>query len=177
MSNVDSAFPLDDLLGPDDVDEARPRTIKPRRQLEDTEMDITPMIDITFLLLIFFLVASKMDESSPVSLSPAKYGLAVPTKNSVVLTIGANATAGGPAGVYRGDGMNPEMAFDSNDLEAQEEAIASYVADTMLSDTNKTLVLIKAARGVKHRDVSRVAKAVSKVPEVQQLHVAVLETN
>lgn len=176
MSNADSAPSLNDMLGSDGLDEPRPRALKPRRQLEDTEMDITPMIDITFLLLIFFLVASKMDESSPVSLPPAKYGLAVPTKNSVVLTVSPGTSEGSAAGVYRGDGVNPDTAFDGGDLEAQEEAIAAYVADTMLSDSNKTFVLIKAARGVKHREVSRVAKAVSKVPEVQQLHVAVLET-
>jgi len=52
----------------------RPETLKPRRQLEDTEMDITPMIDVTFLLLIFFIVASKMDESANVPLPPAAPG-------------------------------------------------------------------------------------------------------
>ena len=35
-----------------------------KRRFDDAEMDITPMIDITFLLLIFFLVASKMDEGA-----------------------------------------------------------------------------------------------------------------
>ena len=39
--------------------------LMPERNTEDAEMDITPMIEITFLLLIFFLVASKMD--SPAS--------------------------------------------------------------------------------------------------------------
>jgi biopolymer transport protein ExbD len=166
---------VDELVGLEEVEEERPEALKPRRQLEDTEMDITPMIDITFLLLIFFLVASKMDESSPVPLPPAKYGLAVPTKNSVIITIGKGPSDDGPAAVYKGDGANADAAFDSGDLEAQEEEIATYVSDAMLEDTNKTFVLIKAARGVKHRDVSRVAKAVGKVAEVQQLHIAVLE--
>jgi len=165
----------DELFGLDEVEEERPEALKPRRQLEDTEMDITPMIDITFLLLIFFLVASKMDESSPVALPPAKYGLAVPTKNSVIITISKGATDDGPAAVYKGDGASPETEIDASDLEAQEEEIASFVSDAMLEDTNKTFVLIKAARGVKHRDVSRVAKAVGRVAEVQQLHIAVLE--
>ena len=42
----------------EDQTDDRPESLKPRRQLEDTEMDITPMIDITFLLLIFFIVAT-----------------------------------------------------------------------------------------------------------------------
>ncbi|MCP3692284.1 MAG: biopolymer transporter ExbD, partial [Planctomycetaceae bacterium] len=37
-----------------------------RRREEDVEMDITPMIDVTFLLLIFFLVASKMSADQAV---------------------------------------------------------------------------------------------------------------
>ena len=32
----------------------------------DGDMDITPMIDITFLLLIFFLVATRMDTESAI---------------------------------------------------------------------------------------------------------------
>ena len=39
------------------VDAADDQPVIRRRQLDDSEMDITPMIDITFLLLIFFLVA------------------------------------------------------------------------------------------------------------------------
>jgi len=53
------------------ADDARPdefaepphaSSMKPRRALEDTEMDITPMIDIVFLLLIFFVVTSKWSQ-------------------------------------------------------------------------------------------------------------------
>ncbi len=47
--------------------------IKPRkRNLEETEMDITPMIDITFLLLIFFLVACNSRTRSSDSLNSAR---------------------------------------------------------------------------------------------------------
>ena len=42
-------------------DEEDDSFVMPRRKRDDDEMDITPMIDITFLLLIFFVVASKMD--------------------------------------------------------------------------------------------------------------------
>ena len=53
--------------------------IAPRR-LEDTEMDITPMIDCTFLLLIFFLLTFKADEGATIPLPPAKYGIPVSAK-------------------------------------------------------------------------------------------------
>ena len=41
---------------------------KVRREQEETELDITPMIDITFLLLAFFVVASNAVPSSVTSL-------------------------------------------------------------------------------------------------------------
>ncbi len=45
------------------VDVIDDRPLVARRPLDDSEMDITPMIDITFLLLIFFLVAARLDET------------------------------------------------------------------------------------------------------------------
>ena len=158
----------------DDLDE-RPEGLKPREALEDTEMDITPMIDITFLLLIFFIVSSKMDQSSAVPLPPAKTGVAVPVKNSIIITVGPGDTADGPALVYKGDGIKAENVFADGDLEAQEEEIAAFIEESMADDSRKTYVLIKAAKGIKHREVARVQTAVSKPAAVQQLHVAVLE--
>jgi hypothetical protein len=41
--------------------------LHPRRQVQpEEELDITPMIDVTFLLLIFFLVASIPDAQTSV---------------------------------------------------------------------------------------------------------------
>ncbi|MCA9170833.1 MAG: biopolymer transporter ExbD, partial [Planctomycetales bacterium] len=59
-----------------------------RRSLDDNEMDITPMIDITFLLLIFFLVAGKLDQDAPVELPPARHGTAVSVKSAAIITVG-----------------------------------------------------------------------------------------
>jgi biopolymer transport protein TolR len=137
-------------------------------------MDITPMIDITFLLLIFFLVAAKLDEGAKIPLPPAKYGVPVPSKNSVILTV-QEGEPDGPALVYKGNAVDPAMLLDSSDLEAMEEEISSYVEQEMARDRAKQFVLIKGAEKVKHRDISRVERAVGRVAEVQQLHVAVLE--
>jgi biopolymer transport protein ExbD len=47
---------------------------KPKPRVDDTEIDITPMIDIVFLLLIFFLVTSKMtaEETPPLPKAEVK---------------------------------------------------------------------------------------------------------
>jgi len=158
----------------EDVDE-RPKPLEPRTKLEDTEMDITPMIDITFLLLIFFIVSSKMDPSSNVPLPSATTGVAISVKSSIIITVGPGDTADGPAKVYRGDGIVPENAFDSGDLQSQEDAISSYIEDEIANDGRKTHVLIKASRGIKHREVARVTTAVSKPAEIKQIYIAVME--
>ena len=42
---------------------------------EDLELDMSPMIDMVFLLLIFFIIASQViDEKPEVSIPPAAYG-------------------------------------------------------------------------------------------------------
>ena len=100
-----------------------------RRPLEDAEMDITPMIDITFLLLIFFLVASRLDEDTPVELPPARYGTAVAEKSSIPITLAKGS--GESANVYLADGRATDRQVSSTDLTVQEEAIVSYVEEKL----------------------------------------------
>jgi len=59
----------------------------PRKQRQDDEMDITPMIDITFLLLIFFIVCSTMDPTKIGKIPEAQNGLAVYVEDSAVIFI------------------------------------------------------------------------------------------
>ena len=154
-------------------DEAEEDFALPRAKREDDEMDITPMIDITFLLLIFFLVASKMDTPAPVALPPAKNGSAVGTKDSVVVTItkGENDSAA----IYKGEGGDEGRLLKAADPVEQEAEIVAYLESELANNIDKTAVLIKAEKEVKHRDVGRVAKAVGKVSGIEQLHVAVME--
>ena len=59
----------------------------PRKKRDDDEMDITPMIDITFLLLIFFVVCSKMDPTQMGKIPEAQNGIAISAKESAVVFI------------------------------------------------------------------------------------------
>ncbi len=59
----------------------------PRRRRDDDEMDITPMIDITFLLLIFFVVCSTMDPTNTGKIPEAENGLAISAKTSAVIFV------------------------------------------------------------------------------------------
>jgi biopolymer transport protein ExbD len=160
---------------PDGTAEDVRRLIQPRRRRDDTEMDITPMIDCTFLLLIFFLLTFKSEEAAGIRLPPARHGVAVPSKNAVVLTI---MRGGGdrPAKVCKGNTTDPSALVESSDLKAMEEEISAYVEKEMARGVRPAeFILVKAAEDVKHRDVASVLRAVSRVAEVQQLYVAVSE--
>jgi len=142
-----------------------------RRMTVDAEMDITPMIDITFLLLIFFLVASKVDSDSEIILPKAKNGTAVTTKSSAVLTV--TDGDGEQAIIYTGDGADDAHRIRTTDLAEQEAIIAEYI-DRMIHDENKEQVIIKASKSVRHRDVARVMRAIGQVEDAK-IYVAVLE--
>ncbi|GAB6166301.1 hypothetical protein JCM19992_23010 [Thermostilla marina] len=127
---------------------------RPRR--ESVDPDITPMIDVTFLLLIFFLVASSMDVQSSAEIPEARYGTGIPQQECVILTV-AERSGGRLPLVYLGDGKKGEPLPD--DIEAQERLIAQAVAEGLRA--GKSRVLIKAEKGVKNRDVTRIAAAAS----------------
>ena len=144
-----------------------------KRKREEAEMDITPMIDVTFLLMIFFMVAAKIDPQAAVALPSAKHGDAIPEKNCVVIVI-----AEGPANtaqIYLGAGKDADTLLESSlSLEEQEKLIGEYI-DKGLNDDEKEAVLIKAESAVKARETNRVYKAVSAVMEEGSIHTAVHE--
>ena len=70
------------------VDEQELGPVLPHRPIkDDSDMDITPMIDITFLLLIYFLISSVPNPNTTVQLAKARYGKGVLDHDSVILTI------------------------------------------------------------------------------------------
>jgi biopolymer transport protein ExbD len=141
------------------------------RRRTDVDMDITPMIDITFLLLIFFLVATRMSPESQVPLPAARYGKAVSTKDAAVLTV--TAREGGRAVIYQGETTAASRRLQADDPVDQQDEIVRYLRQQM--DRNgKRHVVIKAEPGVKHRDVARLARAVGAASDCP-LFVAVME--
>ena len=50
---------------------------KKRDKSDEVDLDITPMIDVTFLLLIFFMVTSTMQGEPDYDNPPARYGVGV----------------------------------------------------------------------------------------------------
>lgn len=134
-------------------------------------MDITPMIDITFLLLIFFLVTSTPDEDTAIVLPEALHGDAVSQLESTVFTVAQTGIDVAP--VYAADGKIAK-ALLPEEASAREAAILEEVRAGLAE--NKPNVIIKADRGVAYRHVAAVVASVSKAEGIQ-LHLAVTDTD
>ena len=142
-------------------DEIRPREVTP----VDDEIDFTPMVDIVFLLLIFFMVGTKISQSPKVDLPESFNGKNVVEKEFVIVAVRKGSAEA--AEVTRMDGTS-----FSNDIEQQEAEIAEYVENELSSE--KSQVLVKAAGDVRYGEVERVRQAVAGVlEEGQSVHIAV----
>jgi biopolymer transport protein ExbD len=143
------------------------RRDKPR---EEAEMDITPMIDCTFLLLIFFLVTSKMKPNVPIEMPKARHGGVVVEEQAVILSV---VKEGEAVHVYKGNSVDAADLLEGATPIEQEEAVAAYV-EQQAGKSNKRFVLIKAPKGIKQRDVARIEAAAGRA-DVDQLYVGVVE--
>ena len=148
------------------------RLARPRQRMTDPDMDITPMIDITFLLLIFFIVASKMDASDQVKLPPARNGSTVTLQNSVVLSVIPRGTD--RVDIFRGPAIDPLTRITSDDPVVQNEQIVDYIEEAISGDSPKEFVLIRAQRDVPYRHVARIMTAAGHVGGIS-IYVAVME--
>lgn len=143
----------------------------PRKQRDDDEMDITPMIDITFLLLIFFVVCSKMDPTQMGDIPEAQNGVAVSAKNSAVIFI--ESTGSDKVVLKRVNGSE-----FSRDEEMQISEIIEYVRNetTATTGAKKDGVMIMGDAEVVVSEVTRVQKIIGDAfPEMSSTYIAVKE--
>ena len=142
------------------VDDVDPFAARSRLAGTDGELDITPMIDVTFLLLIFFMVCSTMEGNVDEDVPVARYGTGVETRKATIIVVKA-ATAGVPPTILLEQGR-------ASDLAGVRRLVAERVAG------NRRQVIIKAERLVPHGFVQQVARAVKEV-EGSQFYIGVHE--
>lgn len=143
----------------------------PRRKRDEDEMDITPMIDITFLLLIFFVVASKMDPTQTGVIPEAANGLAVSAKDSAVIFI--NPGSGDSVILSRMDGSE-----FSRDEATQAGEIIEYITSELEKSIsqNKNQVMLMGDAEIKVGEVTRVQKIIGDAFEdINSTYIAVKE--
>jgi biopolymer transport protein ExbD len=116
------------------------------------DLDITPMIDVTFLLLIFFMVSSTMQSAPPLDLPPADHSTGVTVSSSIVVTVKAPRGAESSSVVLLGDGKGPE---------ATPSELRTFLEEQQKGGLSR--VVIKAEGDVPHGVVTEVARTVKSV--------------
>jgi biopolymer transport protein ExbD len=134
---------------------------------EPPEFDITAMVDLVFMMNIYFLVTFAAVTMSKLNLPTAKHVAAFDADTAVIFTV-TRTLDGKSVNVYIGDGQKSEPITESaqQDKRIQEAVEQGKVA-------GKTEVLLKAEKKVHLSDLFRVATAAS--VEGVKLHLAVLE--
>jgi biopolymer transport protein ExbD len=150
-------------LGESGSDQLFSRRLDP----EPPEFDITAMVDLVFMMNIYFLVTFVTVALGGLSLPTAKHVTALDADSAVIFTV-ARTLDGKSITVYLGDSPKGEPITEpaQQDKRVQEAVEQGKAA-------GKTEVLLKAEKKVRLSDLFRVATAAS--VEGVKLHVAVVE--
>ncbi len=143
----------------------------PRKKRDDDVMDITPMIDITFLLLIFFVVCSKMDPTQMGKIPEAQNGIAISAKESAVVFIE-------PAGKDKVILKRIDGTEFSSDEETQTTELIEYISEELKTTRGeeKNHVMIMGDGEVAVGEVTRVQKIIGDAFEdISSTYIAVKE--
>lgn len=138
---------------------------KPLR--DDGHFDITAMIDLVFMMNIFFLVTSVGAALAEIDLPAAQHCAAVDGETAVFVTVVPHAD-GDAVSVYLADGLRGEPITDPD---AQERRIRAAVEAGL--DEGKSTVVFKAERRVRLREMARLTSAAA--VEGVLLSLAVME--
>jgi len=134
---------------------------------EPSEFDVTAMVDLVFMMNIYFLVTFVTVALSGVDLPSASHVAPLDAESSVVITV--EGGDGKPVVVFLGDREKGEAIRDA---EQQEERIRAAVEQGVAE--GKTDVLLKAEKKLRLGDLFRISSASSSVEGVK-LNVAVME--
>jgi biopolymer transport protein ExbD len=157
-----------DALGTELQIDAGEGGLIPRQKMHaDAEFDITAMVDLVFMMNIYFLVTFVTAALGEINLPSANHAAALDGDKATVITVLAGTDARSVQ-VYLGDGKTGAPLTEPDD---QEMRITSAVERAAAE--GKTAVLLKAEKGIRLREIKRLAAAASR--EGLSLHVAVME--
>jgi biopolymer transport protein ExbD len=151
------------ILGPSGADELFAR----RPDQEPPEFDITAMVDLVFMMNIYFLVTFVTVAMGELNLPSADHCAPLDADTAVVLTV-VRSFDGKSVTVHLGENDKAEAVGAGPD---QDERIQTAVEQGIAA--GKTEVLLKAEKKIRLADLFHIATAAT--VEGAKLHVAVLE--
>jgi biopolymer transport protein ExbD len=134
---------------------------------EPPEFDITAMVDLVFMMNIYFLVTFVTVAMTEIDLPAATHAAPLDGDSAVVLTV--TGGEGKPVVVFLGDTQTGEPLRDA---ESQESRIRAAVEQGLAE--GKTEVLLKAEKNLRLGELFRISAAASGVKGMK-LNVAVME--
>lgn len=135
----------------DDSDELPPRKQKPRND----EIDVAPLIDVTFLLLMYFMVQQAINPRGDANVPEARHGVPTDKKTSSVISVKA----------VKGQKQPRIILGDTSGEEGSFATIPRYVQNGLKQQKHD--VIIQAEREVPYGFVQQVLKTVNKVEGVR----------
>ncbi len=135
---------------------------------EDARFDVTPMVDLVFMMNIFFIFGWITMAMAEVDLPAARHCVPTDPEDTIIFTVTAGPGKGST--VYLG-GVKPENAMTGP--EADQRITAAVEA---AQRDKKTTVMIKAERRVLFRDIAHLAAvAAGSTIKGMNLTLAVME--
>lgn len=128
----------------------RRRRIRPE---EDAQIDMTPMLDVVFIMLIFFIVTTSFVRESGVEVNRPKAASASEQKN---------------AGVFIAVKENGEIYLDRKQLDVQK---VHSVLERIIAERGEVGLVIQADEQARHGVVVKVMDA-AKSAGIKQISVA-----
>lgn len=138
------------------------------KALEDAHFDVTPLVDLVFMMNLYFLVVWVLTALAEVNLPPAKHVVASDADAMVVFAIRIPKGGNQPE-YFVGDVEESPAITNPSELESRVRTAVEVGAAR-----GKDTVLIKAAREVKLRDLAKVTSVVATVPKMK-IRMAVME--
>jgi biopolymer transport protein ExbD len=127
------------------------------------EMDMTPMIDVTFQLLIFFMLTNSLANPAPLEVAEAEFGRGVTPEGKQMILIDEKGL------YYLGDTPAPE------NISPNLDALVNEVRGNAASAGSPLEVIVTAHRRSKHLQVRQLVDRLGDVPNVGNILLGVEE--
>lgn len=147
-----------------DVDEAASWVVRrSKHRGEEAEIDMTPMIDVTFQLLIFFMLTNSLANPAPIAVPEAVYGRGVDAAGRQMIIVDEQGR------YYVGDAVSPENAAASLDALVREVAGNAAASDHALE------VIVSAHKAAKYVRVRELVERLGAVSNLGKIMLGVQE--
>ncbi len=139
--------------------------LRPNHKEENVEVNLTPLIDVVFLLLIFFMVSTTFDRHAAMKVSLPEAATKATQQQNEPLVLSIDA---------KGNYFINERQIVNQQLDTLKRAILKTLAEHNLDVKDASLVL-RADANTPHQSVVRAMDAASQIG-LSKLSIATIES-